>query len=69
MKDTQIDLTGYYIATGKFSKAKEIAVHVTDRKILKRIRNEGTDDLIQEFHGKCTDDVDMFENVIKNRCR
>ena len=55
----QIDLTGYYIATGKFAKAKEIAVHVADRNILKRIRNEDTDDLIQEFHGKCTDDMDV----------
>ena len=34
-----------------------------DRKILKRIRNEDTDDLMQEFHGKCADDVDMFKNV------
>ena len=32
---------------------------------MKRIRNEDTDDLIQEFHGKCTDDVDMFKNVGK----
>ena len=64
-KEFQTDLVGYYIATGNFAKAKEIAVHIADRKLLKKLREQDTNEISHHFHGRHLEDVDMFKNVGK----
>ena len=63
LKEFQTDLISYYIATGHFTK--EIAVQLADRKLLKKLREQDTDDILHDFHGKCLEDVDMFKKMGK----
>lgn len=63
-KNFQIDLIGFFLATGKTQQAQEIAGHLADKSILNALMNGDEDNVLKGIRGGAgLNEVDHFRNI------
>ena len=65
-REFQIDLIGWYVATGQLDKARELAELLSHKCLLEQIKYGDLDGIVHDITGgKGQSEVDTFENVGK----
>ena len=65
-REFQIDLIGYYIATGQLEKGKELAELLSHKRLLEQIKYGDLDGIVHDITGgRGQSEVDTFKNVGK----
>ena len=65
-REFQIDLFGWYIATGQLNRARELAELLSHNRLLEQIKYGDLDSIICDITGgKGRSEVDTFKNVGK----
>ena len=65
-REIQIDLIGYYIATGQLEKGKELAKLLSHKRLLEQIKYGDLDGIVRDITGdRGQSEVDTFKNVGK----
>ena len=66
LREFQIDLIGYYIATGQLEKGKKFAELLSHKRLLEQIKYGDLDGILHDITGgRGHSEVDTFKNVDK----
>ena len=65
-QEFQVNLIGYYIATGQLERGKELAKLLSHKRLLEQIKYGDLDGIFCDItHGRGQSEVDTFKNVGK----
>ena len=65
-QEFQIDLIGYYIATGQLEKGKELAELLSHKRLLEQMKYGDRDGIVCDItYGRGQSEVDSFKNIDK----